>query len=172
MNGNWLRVTPAELARAKDDLGWAYDFAQAAMDGEGERVDGTGKAWHAFDFLLERQGVELPIVYGAEAFVETPDAEDEDEDAIAGDPEHDWGYGPPRYLTPEQVAEAAATLDGLTEDDLSRGVDQAELERADIYPQVWDRPDQLSWVTHHLPYAQRFFAAAAREGDAVICWLD
>ncbi|MEH0827055.1 MULTISPECIES: DUF1877 family protein [unclassified Micromonospora] len=170
MNGNWLRVTPAELARAKDDLTWAYDFAQAAMDDESERVGGTDKAWHALDFLLDRHGVELPIVYGAEAFVETPDAESEDD--LTEDPAHDWGYGPPRYLTPPQVAEAAATLGHLTEDDLSGDVDQGELARARIYPEVWDRPDQLSWVTHHLPYAQRFFAAAAREGDAVICWLD
>ncbi|WP_433233549.1 DUF1877 family protein [Micromonospora sp. CA-248260] len=171
MNGNWMRVSPAELARAKDDLDWAYDLVRAAMDGEDDRIGGTGKAWHAFDFLLDRLGIELPIVVGAETFVETPEADPNDDEYVE-DLAHDWGYGSPRYLTAEQVAAADALLGALTEQDLSRGVDQAELERADIYPMVWDRPDQLSWVTHHLPYAQRFFAAAATDGDAVICWLD
>ncbi|MEV1288776.1 YfbM family protein [Micromonospora sp. NPDC049679] len=171
MNGNWLRVTPAELTRAKDDLDWARSLADAAMDAEDGRLDGTDKAWDAFDFLLRRRGVDLGIVHGAEAFVDTPDEEPDDDEWLE-DLEHDWGYGPPRYLTPEQVAAASEVLNAVTEEELSRGVDQAELGAADVYPAVWDRPDQLGWVTHHLPYAQRFFAAAAKEGDAIICWLD
>lgn len=171
MNGNWLRVTPAELARAKDDLDWAYSLVQAAMDAEDERLSGTGKAWHAFDFLLQRRGIDPEIVYGAEAFVDTPDVEPDDDEYVE-EFAHDWGYGPPRYLTPDQVSSASAVLATLTEQDLSDGVDQAELDRAEVYPMIWDRPDQLGWVTHNLPYAQQFFTAAAREGDAVICWLD
>jgi hypothetical protein len=167
VDGNWLRVTPAELARAKDDLEWASEFAGHAMAAEDERLRGTGKAWHAFDFLLERRGFTVPIVFGAESFVDIPDPEDDDFE----DPEVDWGHGPPSYLTPEQVVAAAAELAGLTEDDLVRGVDQTELKRADIYPDIWDRPDQLGWVTHHLPYVTEFFATAAKNGDAVICWL-
>jgi len=163
MNGNWLRVTPAELDRAKDDLDWALEFVSGAMD---ERQLGTGKAWDAFDFLLNRRGFTVPIVYGAEQFVDTPQGPDDD------DPEVDWGHGPPRYLTPEQVATAAAELAGLTEDDLVRGVDQVELTCAEIYPDIWDRPDELGWVTHHLPYVTEFFTTAAKDGDAVICWLD
>ncbi|MBE1486179.1 YfbM family protein [Plantactinospora soyae] len=170
INGNWLRVTPAELARAKDDLDWAEEFVQAAVAAEDERLCGTDKAWQAFEFLLERRGFDIEIAYGAESFVETPDLDPDDEEFV--EPEVDWGYGPPRYLTPEQVATAATELAGLTEDDLIRGVDPAELTRAQIYPDVWDRPDELRWVTHHLPYVQDYFAAAAKDGDAIICWLD
>lgn len=82
------------------------------------------------------------------------------------------GYGPPRYLTPEQVATAAAELADLTEDDLLRGVDPAELTRAEIYPNVWDRTDEPTWATHHLPDVKQFIATAAKNCDAVICWLD
>lgn len=34
MNGNWLRVSPLELERAKADLDQAYDIAEAARNGE------------------------------------------------------------------------------------------------------------------------------------------
>ncbi|MEU8298653.1 DUF1877 family protein [Micromonospora sp. NPDC048909] len=83
----------------------------------------------------------------------------------------DWGYGPPGYLTPEQVAEAAAALADLTEEDLIGGVDQAELQRAEVYPAVWDRPGDLAWVAHFLPGVRDYFTAAAKNGDAVICWI-
>ncbi|MFK4246143.1 DUF1877 family protein [Micromonospora chokoriensis] len=84
----------------------------------------------------------------------------------------DWGYGPPSYLTPIQVATAASRLAALTEDDLIRGVDPQELKRADIYPGPWKGPRELTWLAHYLPGIQTFFAAGARDGAAVICWLD
>ncbi|GIG90932.1 YfbM family protein [Plantactinospora endophytica] len=174
INGNWLRVTPAELARAKDDLDWALDLARSAEDNEEWRVCGTDKARQAFGFLLERRGFDLPIVYGAEPFVDTPDVDTDDDldDEDLDDLDSAWGYGHPRYLTPNQVATAADALANLTEDDLTRGVDQAELTRADIYPKIWDQPDQLGWVSHHLPYVREFFTAAAKDGHAVICWFN
>lgn len=169
MIGNWLRVTPAELAKAREDLDWAYELAQGAQDTESSRLYELGKAWHAFDFLLERHGFSVPIVIGAESFVDTSDDEfDED----AEDADTDWGYGPPSYLTPEQVATAATELAALTEEALTRGVDPAELTRAEIYPSVWDRPGELDWIVHHLAYVRKFFAAAAKSGDGIICWID
>ncbi|MEV4628807.1 YfbM family protein [Micromonospora sp. NPDC049523] len=165
MNGNWLRVTPAELARAKDDLEWAYELAEAAGEAADDRSSGTGKAWQALDFLLRRRGFGVPIVEGAAAFVDPSDDDFAESD-------QDWGYGPPSYLTPEQVASAAAELATITPEDLIRGVDPAELQHAEIYPNHWDRPDELVWVAHFLPDARRFFATAARRGAAVICWID
>jgi hypothetical protein len=51
------------------------------------------------------------------------------------------------------------------------GVDPADLTREQIYPQVWNRPDELAWAVHRLPYARDFFAAAAAQGDAILCWI-
>ncbi|HET9519309.1 MAG TPA: DUF1877 family protein [Actinoplanes sp.] len=84
----------------------------------------------------------------------------------------DWGYGPPSYLTPGQVAAAAAQLATFTDDDLIRDVDPAELNRSEIYPGGWEKPGALARVAHYLPDVRNFFAAAAADGDAVICWLD
>ncbi|MGK5740472.1 DUF1877 family protein [Micromonospora sp. URMC 103] len=176
MHGSWLRVSAAELARAKEDLDWAYDLAErieAAEEAEAPadpRRSGTDKAWHALDFLLDRRGFPVSIVAGEEWFVKLPD-DGEAAQEVLSDPETDWGYGPPRYLTPEQVAEAAAALADLTAEDLIGGVDPAELARAEIYPQAWDRPGELEWVAHFLPYVRDYFTAAAKNGDAVVCWL-
>jgi hypothetical protein len=174
MNGNWLRVSPVELEHAKTDLGWAYEVAARERDGDSGRWSGIDKAWNGLDFLLDRLGFETPLVFGAESFVEFPDVEPDSEEMFdfLENLEDDWGYGPPSYLTPAQVAAAASQLAELTEDDLIRGVDPAELSRAEIYPDTWDRPGQLKWVAHYLPDVRNFFAAAAEDGDAVICWLD
>ncbi|MET8154319.1 DUF1877 family protein [Actinoplanes sp. NPDC049668] len=174
MNGNWLRVSPDELERAVSDLDWAHELARKERDGDSDRWTGTGKAWHGLDFLLDRLGFEIPLVLGAESFVELPDVEPDSAEMFdfLESLEDDWGYGPPSYLTPAQVAAAAAQLATLTEEDLTRDVDPTELYRAEIYPGTWERPGELAWVAHFLPSAQTFFTAAAKDGDAVICWLD
>jgi hypothetical protein len=168
MKGNWLRVSPAELARAIDDLHGAAVVVRKAVAAGDDRVSGTGQAWHAVDFLLGRRDFPVEIVWGEEAFVDEPD-DDPDADFVGS--EHDWGYGPPRYLTPEQVAEAAAALADLNGDDLIRGVDAAELTQAEIYPGAWDRPGELDRINQIVPSMRDFFAEAARNGDAMICWL-
>jgi hypothetical protein len=173
MMGSWLRVSPDELAHAMTDLDWANELARTAQRSESDRYAGTGKAWHGLDFLLNRRGFAIPLVLGAESFVELPDVEPDSQEMFdfLDELEHDWGYGPPSYLTPAQVAAAASRLAALTEGDLIGGVDPAELTRAEIYPGTWDRPGELAWVAHYLPYVRSFFAAAAQDGDAVICWL-
>ncbi|WBB68589.1 YfbM family protein [Micromonospora sp. WMMD812] len=176
MYGSWLRVSEAELARAKDDLDWAYGLAERVSEAEDDdppgdpRCSGTDKAWHALQFLLDRRDFPVSIVYGEESFIDLPDDPEEALDVIEASGA-DWGYGPPGYLTPAQVVEAAAALAELTEEDLVGGVDPAELQRAEIYPTVWDRPGELAWVAHFLPGVRDYFIAAAKNGDAVICWI-
>jgi hypothetical protein len=62
-------------------------------------------------------------------------------------------------------------LAGLTEDALIAGVEAAELQQEQIYPTVWDRPDELPWAVCHLPEVQAYFDAAAKAGDAIVCWI-
>jgi len=169
MYGEWLRVTPAELERAQVDLVWLRDLADEldeAYTGDDKTVSerrrfGTDKTWHALDYLLTRRGFPISIIYGEKSFVDDPD-----------DADADWGYGPPQYLTVAQVRQAADALAGLTEEQLLDGVQQLDLERADIYPAVWDRPGELEWAVCHLADARTYFGAAAKAGDAIICWID
>jgi hypothetical protein len=169
MYGEWLRVTPADLERALANLGWArelVDELDEADTGHDKDVSerrrfGTDKTWHAMDYLLTRQGFPISIIYGEKSFVDDPD-----------DVDSDWGYGPPHYLTVAQVRQAADALAEFTEEQLLDGVHQLDLERADIYPAIWDRPGELAWAVCYLPDAQTYFEAAAKAGDAIICWIE
>ena len=170
MYGEWLRLTPAELELAKTDLAWAQELAdrlaesesdsQAPTDVAGRRTFGTDKTWHALDYLLGRHQFPVSIIYGEEALADDPE-----------DPDADWGYGPPSYLTVERVRQAAAALADLTEEQLLDGVEAADLQRDDVYPSIWDRPGELPWAVCHLPEVRTYFAAAAEAGDVVVCWI-
>ncbi|WP_283139858.1 YfbM family protein [Rhizohabitans arisaemae] len=163
MNGNYLRVTTAQLAQAIGDPEWAVGFAEAVMDAEDDvqrrpfdaRYLTTHKAWHAIGFLLEQVGFPVDIVYGEQTFTD-----------------EDWGYEPPKYLDAEQVQLAADALAKISFNDLVEDTDPADLTRAEIYPQMWDEPDALVWVQSWFQPIVPFFKAAARYGEAIIVWID
>ena len=166
MNGEYLRVTPDELGRALKDPEWALELAQDVRDAEEEagpspgeaRYLSTHKAWQAIGFILDRAGFPVDIVYG--------------EGRFADDEEIDWGYGPPRYLTPERVQTAGQALAATSFDALAAGVTQAALTQADIYPQVWDEPDSIEWVRGWFEPLIPYFGNAATQGQAMLIWLD
>ncbi|MGW6705940.1 YfbM family protein [Streptomyces sp. NPDC054956] len=164
MNGEYLRITPAELDRALMDPEWALGLAEEIQDAQEEsepapaeaRHFTTHKAWHLLGFLLERSAFPVGIVHG--------------EEPLATD--CDWGYGPPQYLTPDRVQLAADTLRETTFDQLIQDVDPSELTRAGIYPQIWDSPDSLEWARDVLTPLTEFFRGAASTGHAMLIWLD
>ena len=168
MNGEYVRVTPDELDRALEDLGWALALVEDIRDAEEKanlpagkaRHLSTHKAWHAIAFLLEHASFPVDIVYGEARF-----SEDENED-------NDWGYGPPRYLTPERVRTAAEALADTSFETLVAGVIPATLAQADLYPQVWDESDSLEWVRSWYEPLVPYFAHAAERGEALLIWLD
>jgi hypothetical protein len=164
MDGEYLRVTPAELARAVKDPKWAIGLAEAVRDAQEQtplpparaRHLTTHKAWHAIAFLLERARFPADIVYGEEPFAE----------------DDDWGYGPPRYLTTERVRVAAEALAATTYDELVSGVTPTDLAQGPVYPHIWDGPDSLEWVRGWYEPLVPFFAAASAQGNAMLVWVD
>ncbi|MFD7262315.1 YfbM family protein [Streptomyces sp. NPDC059874] len=164
MNGEYLRVTPAELDRALKDPEWAHGLAEEAMDAaqEHERVPSdarhftTEQTWHLLDFLLRRATFPVDIVHGEEPL---PEAED-------------WGYDPPGYLPPARVQAAAEALRELPYDRLIRNVDPSELTRAEVYPLIWDSPDSLEWARDVFLDLTAFLGAAAEAGDGMLLWID
>ncbi|MFJ9825711.1 YfbM family protein [Streptomyces sp. NPDC101160] len=165
MIGEYARLTSAELDRAIHDPDWAREFVDEVIEAELDsrpkvsdaRCHDVDKAWHALDFLLRRINFPVDIVHGEE---EIPGAED-------------WGYGPPRFLSPERVRVAAETLAATPHEALVEGVRPAELAEAEIYPTVvWERGESLDYVTSHYQALVPFFRAAADAGDAMLIWLD
>jgi hypothetical protein len=165
MIGEYARLTPAELDHAVRDSGWAQEFVYELIDAE---VDGDphasqlrcldiDKAWDSPSFLLRRVSFPVDIVHGEE---ELPEADD-------------WGYGPPRYLTPEQVRTAAVALAATPSHTLIGSATVRELAQADLYPSITEDDEQwLAYVAHHYEALTPYFQAAAQDGDAMIIWLD
>ncbi|AWZ10776.1 MULTISPECIES: YfbM family protein [unclassified Streptomyces] len=162
MNGQYLRLTPAELERALHDPDWASRYAHASYESDDQvasaRVHETDKAWNALDFLLQRRGFPVDVVFG-EADMPWPEG-------------HDWGYGPPRLLTADRVRVAADALDAHGPDVLTSGVTPADLAGANVYPQtVWDRGEEPDWIAAHWAALGPYLRAAADEGDALLLWI-
>ena len=163
MNGEYLRVTPAELERVLTDPEWALELAEEIQDAEEEsetalaeaRHFTTHQTWHLLEFLLQRSAFPVDIVHG--------------EEPLATD---DWGYGPPQYLTPDRVHLAADILHQTAYDQLIQDVDPSELTKAEIYPQIWDSPTSLEWARDLFTPLTEFFRAAASTGHAMLMWLD
>ncbi|MFF9198307.1 YfbM family protein [Streptomyces sp. NPDC014779] len=161
MNGEYLRLTPAELKRALADAEWALELAEEAQDAQDE-VDGgegrwfsTGQTWNLLAFLLRRVEFPVDLVFGEETLTE-----------------EDWGYGKPRYLTPERVRLAADALGRTSYDRLVHGVDPAELTAAEVYPLIWDEPAALDWARDDFGSLVEYVRGAAADGDALVLWID
>lgn len=163
MNGEYLRLTPAELERALNDPEWAWDLVEEIQDAEAEYEPGPAEArhfathqtWHLLGFLLQRSTFPVDVVHGEEPL--TTDG---------------WGYGPPRYLRQERVRLAAETLYRTTYDQLIQDVDPGELTKAEVYPQIWDSPDSLAWGSDLFTPLTEFFRGAACAGHAMLIWID
>jgi hypothetical protein len=157
MIGEYARLSPAELERALGDLGPARALIDGAGPDEARRTD-IDKAWDILHFLLRRIDFPVDVIDGEEEF---PDA-------------GDWGYGPPCYLTPDQVRTAAAALTATAPAALVGGVTAAELVAAELYPGfAEEEADQLlAYALEHYRSLVPFFEAAARAGDAIVVWLD
>ncbi|MFE7425666.1 MULTISPECIES: DUF1877 family protein [unclassified Streptomyces] len=57
-------------------------------------------------------------------------------------------------------------------DRLLDGVDPRDLTAAEIYPPGWEEPGALDWAGDWFTGLTAYFEAAARDGHAVVVWLD
>ncbi|MFI1016127.1 YfbM family protein [Streptomyces sp. NPDC020965] len=164
MIGEYARLTPAELDRAVQDPDWGWEFVEEQLaagqdDGtpvRGSRLHSTGKMWHALEYLLRLRGVEVNVVHGEE---EIPGAEE-------------WGYGPPRTISPERVEVAVRAMAAITPEGLIEGVALAELAEAGIYPYADAEPgERLDDVAVAYQDLAAFFRTAARLRHGLLVWI-
>ena len=164
MIGEYLRVTPTQLDRARQDPQWALELAEQIQDAQEEdqptpgqgRHYSTYQTWDLLGFLLRRAGFPVDIVHGEEPFAQ----------------EDDWGYGPPTFLTAHRVQAAADALTDMRYDDLIADVDYRELVKAKVYPQGWDSPNSFEWARDWFENLKTFFHTSASQGDAMLIWID
>ncbi|SRR5690349_21010560 len=148
MCGAYLRVTSEELRELREKPERYWEYADKARDTE--RAADVDKAWHALWYLIGKAGFEVDFVLGG---------------ALLGEADSD---GPPRYFTAAEVETISAELSRTGFDQLSSGVELAELDANGIYPQIWDEPDALDYVRAGYDDLVTFFAGAAKAGDQVV----
>jgi hypothetical protein len=158
MIGNFLALPQDEL----DALFEEPESISSALDEKyAEAIVDIDKAWHGIHFVLvgEQYGGAPPlsnVVFGAKTIGE-----------------EDVGYGPAHGTTAAAVKEIAAALSEISEVKFREKFDASALKKADIYPQIWDEGDEaLNYLASYFTELKTFYESAARNGNAVITFLN
>jgi hypothetical protein len=163
MIGNYRRVTPQELAALRADPGSVMNFLYPkdhSRPPSGRHLD-VDKTWHAIHFLLNGDSWdgERPLV-----------------NVVLGGTQlgpDDVGYGPARYLEPDEVKQVANALNDVPAFELIERFDAGSLNDAEIYPHPWsDGPDDREYISSRYLELTEFFRKAADAGDAMLLYLN
>jgi hypothetical protein len=115
------------------------------------------KAWHGIHFLLTGRIDEAPPPLG---------------NAILGGTEigEDLGYGPARYLTPEQVREVAQALAAITREEFARRLDPQRIRQAGVY--ALEGETTAEYCVEYFEKVVAYYRDAASKGNAMLLYLD
>jgi hypothetical protein len=156
MIGHCKAVTPAELASVVADP----SKLEALIYSEATPRLYLDKAWWGIHFLLTgdygpgTESISWAILGGVE--LKGPDL----------------GYGPPRFLKPDEVIAVAAALSGVSAEALAGRFDAAALAEANVYPNIWDEgAEAADYLIDYYKKLVPFYADAAKAGHAMLLWV-
>ena len=160
MIGNFLQLSSDQLAALIADPASVEAFIYPEDE---EREDGIDidKAWHGIHYLLtgNASGGEPPLA-----------------DVIFGGTEigDDFGYGPARYLTADEVKAAATALKDITPEVLRSKYVASELSENEIYPETWNDPDgdAVEYLATWYQTLRDYYIDAAAKNNAMLIYLD
>ncbi len=145
--------------REKTRLQILQELRSTGVKLPGQEPDEEGlsleKSWHSLHYLLTGVTGEAPPPLGNAILGGTPIG-------------NDIGYGPARFLTPEQVREVAAALSDLKIEQLAQRFDA--ISSANIY--ACPDEDEFEDVRHYFQQIVRYYADAAARGNAMVLWVD
>ena len=159
---NFLRVTESELEDYLKDSSLLENRIYNEGQDDDNPVD-IDKTWDGITFLLAGRNfaeaeAQLSGAIFSEQFV------DEDQDL---------GYGPAHYLTAEQVADLNHEISAITVDALKLNFNPKEMTEIGVYPFIWEEgEDAFEYVADGFLTVQKVFADAAKNGEAIITFLD
>lgn len=161
MIGNLVAVRAEKLRSFIADAALIEAFLYPE-DGDAEpgRHMDLDKAWHAIHFTLNGKAWE---------------GEEPLSLAVLGGEEvgEDLGYGPARYLIPEQVNAVSTALSDITPEIFGGQFNHAVLAAAGIYPEIWEDEGagSLEYVLPFYDALRTFYRSAAERGDAILSYL-
>jgi len=159
MIGNFLQVSPVDLEELIADPSGVEAFIDPDDD-EHENCIDIDKAWHGIHFLLANDpwGGEPPLANAVLGGTEIGD---------------DVGYGPARYLNPDEVRAVADTLKQITSQDFRNRYDARKLLDNEIYPQIWhDDDDAVGYLVAAYDSLRTYYLDAAAKGNAMLKFLN
>lgn len=129
---------------------------------EGENIDDDlDKAWHGIHYCLNKTeyDAEPPmdfIIDGGE---------------MAGDIE--VGYGPARLIDSKTVKEINNHISKITHEQLHANYNPEEMEKLDIYPNIWVRDDEegFEYIADYFNSLKTFIANCARHNLGMAVYL-
>ena len=160
MIGNYLPLSREQLAAIVENPAQAEELAypdDGALPPAALDID---KSWHLIHFLLngETWGGDGPLSQVVLGGTELPDT--------------DAGYGPFRYLHPEEVQATSKALAEISSEELWSRFDADRAHAAEIYPQGWSGDDQeRGYVQGNFESLQQLYAKAAASGKAMLLYL-
>jgi len=115
------------------------------------------KSWHSLHYLLTGNVWETSSVLGK---------------TILGGSEigPDIGYGPARFLEPDEVKEIATALKKVSKDNLAERFDLKAMVAAKVY--ACHNEGQLELAQHYFAQVVAYYAKATKRGDAMLLYLD
>jgi hypothetical protein len=164
-------LSPQRLEEFEDDPDEIETFL-FPEDGEPPNTIDLDKLWHGVHYLLTGN---------AGAMDDEEDADDGDgagplaQAVLGGEPiGDDLGYGPARFLRPDEVAAVAAALTGIAPASLRERFDTDDMQAqqiylADAFAEGGD--EELGFLIDAFTVLQGFYRDAAGRGDAVLQWI-
>lgn len=160
MIGNFLQLSSEELAALIADPSSVQSFIYPEGE-EGENSIDVDKAWHGIHYLLvgDSWGGEPPLANVVLGGTEIGD---------------DFGYGPARYLTADEVCAAANALKDISPDVLRSRYVASELAKNEIYPEIWDDPDDdsVEYLASWYQTLRDYYLDAAAKNNAMLKYLN
>jgi hypothetical protein len=159
-------------ARSKGLIGWLKDLSPIKIESVDDYLDAPrgpsqaraeldlDKSWHGLHYLLTGTAWEGDepacfLVQGGAVL-----GEDADEECQA------------RVLSRAEVAAFSRHLSSLTTADLLDRFDARQMMALEIYPEIWDRPDEVAisrqYLADNFDALRRFVEEAALEGDRLV----
>tara|TARA_B100001989_G_scaffold252912_1_gene236936 strand:+ start:257 stop:847 length:591 start_codon:yes stop_codon:yes gene_type:complete len=76
----------------------------------------------------------------------------------------DVGYGPARLFSSKQVKEINACLSEISEDDFRNNYDPSDMEKLEIYPNIWERDGEeaLDYISEYYNDLKSFISNCAK----------
>jgi hypothetical protein len=161
MIGNYLKLSEEQLDLLVNNPNKAKDLVRAKEEDDPSDALDVDKSWHLIHFLLtgDASEGEYPLVNAVLGGNELPDT--------------DAGYGPFRYLVPDEVEAVSQALVSISAKDLWSRFNAARVRSEDIYPSdIWSGDDgDKQYVSQHYEALRQYFSDAAASGSAMLLYI-